>query len=475
MAELLQRQWDLPILRVHLDTALATPAARCEIAAHDGGQRVVLGEASWPLTDFGFPRGDLAGDQRLDVPESLARWVAGVTGPGGELAAIRALWVYLVKPYGHLGGVPWERALVPAIGLPVVRLPDVLPAPQTAKGTLEVALCATGAAAEGPSPAVRHLAAVAGGVARAASHRRLALHVFADREASDVVAQVAAQLPGATVIDHVARGWSARAPGADRAARKGGARSYRPESANPWLAAMRDALHGRGIDMVHFICHGFHTGYAGALLFAGDPRGERGDWPSSAAAAELGALMTDLGAADAAFTAPDDNYSEAGLLELADRLGVDRPGTTLVHDARLDPEGHALEAAYRLMLGDEAAPPPASPALAWVVQPRLVEPAAVQEALRPPTRSGKRSLVAGPATKAVYESAQTVPGWLASAERFIEQQSAEVSRFHERAADLAATPEEAAYFDGVEKALERIRGIVEAHAGAAAPPPEPAP
>lgn len=485
MAELLQRQWNLPVLRVHLDTAATVPAARCELAAHDGGERVILAEAAWPLTDFGFPPGKLAGDQRLDVPDALVQWVAGFVAPGGELADIRALWVHLVKPYGHLGGVPWERLLVPAIGRPVVRLPDVLPAPQVNASTLAVALCATGAAVEGPSPATRHLVAVAGAIARAAPERRLTFHVFADRDASGAVAEVAARLPQATVVDHVARGWADRSDSRARSggsARRGrGARegnAWRGRSAgagNPWLTAMRDALHGRGIDVVHFICHGYHTGYGGALLFAGDPTGARGDWPSSATAAELGALLTDLGAADIAFTAPDDNYSEAGLLELADGLGVDRPGTTLVHDARLDPEADTLEAAYRLLLRAEAAPPPPSPALAWVVQPRRIEPQAAPEALRPVRSASQRAIDAGPATKAAYASDDAVPGWLATAERFIEQQGAEVARYYDRAADMAATPEEAAYYDGVEQALERIRGIVESHAGPAATPAEAAP
>jgi len=473
MAELLQRQFSLPILRVRLDTTATVPAARCTMAAHERGERIVLGEAAWPLPEFGFPRGELAGDQRLDVPEALAAWAAAFVRPGAELEGIPVLWLHLVKPYGHLGGVPWERVLVPAVGRPVLRLPDVLPAPQTSTRTLEVAICATGAAAEGPPPAVRHLEEVARAIAGAAAHRKLALHVFADREAEGVVARVAAQLPGVHVVDHVARGWSERAGGSSASSRAGAARGH-GAGGNPWLSAMRDALRGRGIDVVHFVCHGHHTGFGGALLFAADPRGARGDWPSSASAAELGALMTDLGAVDAVFTAPDRNYSEAGLLELADALGVDRTGTTLVHDAALDPGAGALEAAYRVLLG-AATVPPASPALAWVVQPRLVEPEATEEVLVPRTRAVPRAVAAGPGTRAAYEAGEPVPGWLAAAERFVEQRGAELARFHDRAANLDTTPEEVSYYAGVEKALERVRDLVDAHAAGGAPPPEAAP
>jgi len=512
MAELLQRQWDLPVLRVALDTASREPAARCTLAAHERGERIVLGERAWPLHELGFPSGDLAGDQRLAVPGSLGEWVAGAMGTGGPLEGIGVLWVHLVKPYGSLGAVPWEAALVPATGRPVLRLPDVLPAPQSASGTLEVALCASGAEAEGQSPAVRHLPAVARAIAIAAGGRRLALHVFADRVAKGVVADVADRLPGVVVVDHVSRGWSDRRSQL-RSARTTSTSGSR-ELGNPWLVAMRDALHGRGIDVVHFVCHGYHTGREGALLFAADPTGSRGDWPSSATATELDALLTELGALDAVFTAPAENYSEAGLLELADRLGVDRPGTTLVHDAARDPEGHALAEGYRLMLAERPRVPPASPALSMIVQPRKVAergeqdvPGAPETTLAPPlsappsppksgrrTRGGHRGrgrepispppmggggpaggYSAGPSTKAVFESAQSVPGWLASAERFIEQQGAELERYRRRAERKATTAEEAAYYDGVERALARIRGIVDAHAGSSAPPPEPVP
>src|SRR5690606_24254675 len=93
----------------------------------------------------------------------------------------RPLWVHLVKPYGGLRYLPWERLLGAATGGPVLMLPDfIFPPPQESASLLDIAICASAPLdcedlwiRDGLLEAVAAIRAALGDDAR--------LHLFADR------------------------------------------------------------------------------------------------------------------------------------------------------------------------------------------------------------------------------------------------------------------------------------------------------
>lgn len=171
MADAIARQWSLGVLQVELNVNRDPPSVRCQIVVNEAGdRRIALVVDDVPLSEFGVPRffnevmpssrsqeTPLASsystarvrDLDLHVParitSAVGTWVKG----GADDRAV--LWLHLVKPYDVLGGVPWEE-MRESIGIPVLRLPDVLPDQAAPSGRVDIAMYASAPQVKGSLP-----------------------------------------------------------------------------------------------------------------------------------------------------------------------------------------------------------------------------------------------------------------------------------------------------------------------------------
>ncbi len=400
MAEQLKLTYDLLVLKVELlDRAGPMPASPGVRFTLQGKVKGVLSTLA-DLSEEGAVTG-LADDpqaQRQAAPETglsdsfLHQLAAAVSHFGNGQ---RPLWVHLVKPYGALRLVPWERLLVPAVQVPVLMLPDfIFPQPREATASLEVALC--GSAPLGyEEHSVRHALLVAVDAILSGSPRRTRVQVFADANlASELRVIWKAQIANKTVVLHNtqdAAPFVQEDMGSRLLDQAGVLRS-------PWLLWMRQALRQRAVDVVHFCCHGRLTRGRGALLFAQSPL-DRSDHylAGPVGMTELQTFLTQVGAWSSAFSSPQDNHSEAGLRALADETAQNRPGPMLMHNLMIDTSGQDLALAYGFIYAAQPLPPPRSPALFLYCQPYLTNaPAATVAAAAAPKRRGRS--VDGPAS-----------------------------------------------------------------------------
>lgn len=449
MSMRLQREHSLPVLAVRLVQEQAIPVARLELVDNEGGRPHVRASLSTRLSHLGC--GEITREEPdLGVPPDVT---AAIDAWATEhLEPAEPLWLHLVKPYGRLGAIPWERDLVPSIGRPLLRLPDVLPLPGRSTSTLSIALVATGPAAEGPPPALTIGAPVAQALVRAIGDR-LMLHVFADMGVERELSQA---LESAGV-----RRYHIHVPHHHRE------RSLDPDSlASPWLRWIRDALEGHMLDAVHFLVHGSSLGTQGAILTPLEPSRDRA-FPVSVEAFELEALLNQVGALFVGFSRLPDNWSDYGLRMLADELGSHRAGPVLLHDPEIDPDYDDLAACARFLASAGPSTPPTSPALQLYVQPRQVAgvdlgagASGAEEGEGSEDVSVPRPT---PSVQAHFELEET-PTWLAAAQRYLEQQEAQLMRFEVEAQTRTPTEAEVAHYDGISAAVGKAREVIEVHA-----------
>ena len=382
MAEALKRDYDIIVLKVQAGVGLGASEGlreslvRFTLEYHEEEEARLVEERRW---EFLFSQ---------IVPPTLDRSMTRGSGPPIQLPAMmldelrdwfrdntkrkRPLWVHLVKPYGLLRIVPWERLLGKALDIPILMLPDfIFPPPREAMKVLDVVLCGSAPLGyEGLSVLQAMRQAADRILASRAASRRVRLHVFADRDIAEPLSrewQANGQLGSSIAV----YGHDGAAPyvSEDRSSRlvdeAGTLRS-------PWLLWMRDALAGQGVDVIHFICHGYFARERGALLFAQSPL-ERTDryLAGPVSAAELGTFLTQVGAWSTVFTSLPDNHSELGLRWLADEIAQSRPGPMMMHSLNEDPGATALEAGYGFLYNVEPQEPPASKALFIYCQPYL--------------------------------------------------------------------------------------------------------
>jgi hypothetical protein len=341
------------------------------------------------------------------------------------------VWLHLVKPYGYLGALPWEQILVPALSRPVLRLPDFLEPPRENRNVLDVALCCSTPMASAAIPTEEVVEEVVRSVFSASVRPRTTLHVFADQVYYQALSARFAGDPSVAVHD------------------PGGAAEYgeqirqseiseKGRVVSPWLRWIRDAMKGRSLDCVHFICHGYLAGDRPALAFTESPLVNYDDNEARyVGVAELASFLTQSGAWGAAFSSPAENYSEVGLRLFADTLAQTRPGPVLFHllDYRWSSWAgwdSPLAYAYVLLFGSTPGDPPLIPEIFTYCQPALVGTTALSRS--------KQTFVSldinGDLLESVgLESLTTqrgatgaVPNWLAAAQRHVETVSMEMQR-----------------------------------------------
>jgi hypothetical protein len=405
----------------------------------------VPAEALGVEADTGKGRPD-AGVEAFRLPAEIP---AAVTGVLREAHYEGPVWLHLVKPYGVLGVLPWERLLA-AVPHPILRLPDAL-AERPVENTrlLDVALCASRPVSEEAFDIPRGLSHMAETIVRSVEGRRVRVHVFADLECLHELEQrlAASGLLGQQVL--VAHPDSVRAVHTRSGADEGGYDAL----TSPWLQWIQRTLDRTSVDVVHFLCHGYLADRRGALAFAESPvRNQDPEWCRFVTGGELGRFMLRVGAWSIAFSSPQGNYSEFGLRALADEFAQVRPGPVLYHDHRDDRDLSQLGQVYRFLYSRTRVPPTPTPALALCCQPAMVVTReAAEEAPRAP------SLQAAAAT--AIEALDEVPSWFASAQRFVEQKEYEVSRI-KRATDRLGT-KASGHVEGIERGVDEIKLALE--------------
>ena len=447
---LLKRQFSLVALVVELETRGRTATVRLTLEATVDGEARALWSTSLEAEQIGLtpritggqPNAGVAG---IVLPDEVSRAIGSALlehGYGGPL------WLHLVKPYGVLGALPWERLLVNC-GHAILRLPDALAeAAVETPETLNVILCASRPRSEEHFNIPACLAVMAEKIVRAVSGREVRVYVFADLECTKEITQRldAVGLIGSHVIvldPEGSRDYKLQRSdrGASRAAMAG----------SPWLQWMAKSMDGRSVDVVHFVCHGFMADHSGSLAFAESPvLNADPQWCRFVGGDELSCFLIGLGAWSVAFTAPQHNYSPLGLRALADEFAQVRPGPVMHHESADDPGFEQLAAAYRLMYSNERISPGPAPAIALCCQPALV--AGVRRARAAPTRTrGAGSPAAA--------SAPDIPAWMASAHRFDEQKEYEIRRTQKT--NQAYTTRSQRDLEGVARGVDEIKVTLE--------------
>ncbi|BFU43124.1 hypothetical protein [Krasilnikovia sp. MM14-A1004] len=465
MAELLKRRYDLSALKVRLLADADPPSVRCELELTREHQTEPV--ASWqvPATELGLPpvldcETSHGTGYEFRLPATMAAELAEAVR--GAALPERPLWLHLVRPYGHLGLVPWEQLLVPVLPVPVLRLPDFVVEPVRSRRAVTVALCADdgpGDLAEQADLVGRLAAAIVGAIPLPTT-----LHIFPTAQLYELLRHVKSPVDRADRVllhDPAAIGDDTSGTGADLApVYAGSTDSAVGQHRNVWLTWMRDALCGHGVDVVHFVAGAVLRLDQGALALSDNPADPTDSGLSVVSTAALTRFLLQVGAWGCGFTSPPGNPSEMGLRLVATAVAELRPTTLVHHEARLDPEMRALADGYRLMASPEPALPPTDGAVFVYCQPFQVA--------TEPGRSEQTGAAAAPSDKVrglVADTAAT-PTWVSASQRFVEQYE---WRLHQWRDNEPAPPQ---LTDGVAKALELIQGVVDRYAEAPAAAPE---
>ena len=465
MAEWLKQQYDVTVLKVQL--LRTSPNVRFTLQARVAERLTDIESWQSDTSDMGLTE-TAASDDYRNVTGNLSQAMLASVGKWMEIQPGRPLWVHLVKPYGVLRFVPWERSLGDALSEPVLMLPDfIFPPLRETESALEVALCGSAPLNREEHSVSDAMQAVATRILEA-SPRTTRLHVFADGQLTQRLRDEFNE-QGRLNADVFVYGPEGAAPYVDPTAPS--KTTDAGELRSPWLLWMRDALRKQSIDVMHFVCHGYLRRDRGAMLFAQSPMERTNRYLAGPVGqAELGNFLTQIGAWSTALTSVADDNSEAGLRDLADGIAQSRPGPLLMHMMRSDPNALEVVNAYRFLYSVSPMDAPQSSALSMYCQPHRISSPGVTTAPRR-VRSARAYFdpndevdpheVDAPATPmdAVFKGQRTVVPWVASTERFaeevqllVEQLSADASE----AGDLAPDPKGTIALDLV----ERLRAAV---------------
>jgi len=474
MAVILKRKFDLLVLKVSLDTSQSETMLSCEIEGKVDGELAQLDQRKFPALEMNLPdrlerRATLYQGYNFQLPDEIVSWVKNTMLQENQQQ--RPLWLHLVKPYGFLGMVPWERLLQPHLNLPMLRLPNFLAnPPRESPSVLDVILCGSLPAAKESFMVMEHLSHITEGILNTVP-RRTTIHVFVGQDHYHELKNSFQQkgLLDGSVILYDPENASSYAP--LEATLQVSDRSGRID--NPWLLWIRDSLGGRSIDIAHFVCHGYLALDRGAMAFAESPtRNEDRRMARFVGAAELTAFLTQVGAWSVAFSSPENNYCEMGLRQLADTIAQLRPGPVVHHELPLDITCQAVIDIYRFLFGPPSEAPPLSPALFTYCHPlrlatlhgEVAKPCYSRRVIPEAKETVPSGVVLGShmgtvtsdsVLGSIYDKEENVPGWIAASERFLEQQNLEI---HKMKLDLSGG--KSRQLVGLEDTLKQIQEIV---------------
>ncbi len=441
MGEFLKREFDIVVVRLELHY-LTTFAAEVRFTFQYQRDGTLKDDGHWRVPiDFAtgddqslrsggeFSRRHLKAWESFNLPDGMLDHIRGWLAR--ESRGEEPLWIHLVKPYGPMRLVLWERVFRHELGVRVLMLPDfVFPKPREDGSVLEVAVCASAPKVSLPEDAAAHVKRVIDSIDTGGS-RRVRIHVFSDLDLSALKSSLPSAATDIVLHDVNEREWrevsgSPRTVSADGTLR------------SPWLQWMAQRLAKTSIDVVHFVCHGHLASDRGSLLLSHSPAGDLQASDGGACAigrGELKTFLTRVGAWSSVFTSLPGNRSKFGLRVIADDIAQGRPGPMMLHDFSLDPDCTSLAEGYRFVYGSTSSLPPATDALLLYCQPYLVAGAEIAPEERmaytestakafsrnnPQYNAIADAMGASPALDYVFSQGQVAP-LVSATERFAEQ------------------------------------------------------
>jgi hypothetical protein len=457
MATALKQSFDIVVLKIELERRARSSDGDQDLVIftlqyhQDGGELLSLDPveallATIVLTDvaslepeFAFPP---------DVADTLRHMFNSVR------KGIQALWIHLVRPYGPLGLVPWEHLLGSIVETPILMLPDfIFPKPREDTATLRVALFASAPLRTELGPAIDAVSHLIENIRVA--DRTLTFDVFADDEIANGLRNGAMGSNARVSIHAPSDSPIASNIVASETVEGDALRS-------PWLRWIRQALVGRSVDVIHFVCHCAYLQGTGYLLFAA-PRGERSrDYLSGKVGPrELSHFLTQSGAWACVLSSLEDSRSVTGLRAIADVIAQTRPGPVMLHPMCRDPDGVAISAGYSFLFSSSSLPPSWEHELYISCQPYLAasllgnaDPR-VLEATRVPTSELGQSICASAAGPSPFqqwfaEGGPEPTGLIAATERMAEQIQLQCQ------VQADAQPPEFTDFESIQAALKTV-------------------
>jgi hypothetical protein len=422
MSELVRSDNDLLTIRISLGR---TSDSRSEVVFETvRGGNEALEVARCPASSLGLPDSSTGSSGTGEILESiqLPPHVIGALNTAlpqlgnAQVPPYNAIWLELPSPRGYLYVLPWERMLEQLVR-PVLRLPYHTLRPRASASNTEIAVCASAPSAKASYDVADAIWRVTGAwIANAP--RQVTVHVFADLAVYDqLVPRLAVHGPAAAVHDP-------RLASPYVEPRRTRRVTEATTITSPWLQWMRDELQGRAVDAVHFVSHGYLSGWKGAIALASGPTiNVDTRLARFVGAPELMAFTEQIGAWALLVSGPPGNFSPLGLRELADASARSRPGATVVHELGRDPQDIQLGQLLQLVLGDGVQSISAMPAVTCWVHPANVQYAVEEQSTLHLTESGHSALILE-ATQAAIASPDT-PAWVAASARFLETQQSD--------------------------------------------------
>lgn len=261
------------------------------------------------------------------------------------------LWLDLKRPYGFLGAAPWDDFLSSTLDRPVLRLPDMLQPPRENTDVLEAAILFDPDPDMNTDKAIGQVVACANRIHAASNRLQTRVNVFAAGLWADSL-QTAPFAGAVTVHKHE----DATQAGVNPTR---GAHAPELRRTTPWTDWMSDAMKGRSLDALFFICRAVATDCGTSLLLSSQPFAQhRRVALLDADVEEISAMLTRLGSWAALFAAPVDEPSPGAVAVMADALARARPGPVLYQSPAADRDPDRLAAAMRVLFSSAAAKAP---------------------------------------------------------------------------------------------------------------------
>jgi hypothetical protein len=358
-------QHDLIVLRVALDRVDGQLEAVLDLTAY--GKVSGEGKRNWRLTlqDLGIsetirPESPPQIVLPLQVQEGLRANIA-LMNPEAD----RPLWLDLVRPYGYLGMLPWERVLGLLLNRPVLRLPDFLERPRENTAVLESAIIFDPPPRTSADDATLQLKSIVEELLAGSSRAKTTVNVFTTAAWSERLGQISAD-PRVTL--HPPKE-------AVELAKSLGARSEPRPGSRLWLDWICAAVKGRSIDVVHFVGRAAATDTRTGLLISSTPLPDPDNETVTLALiniADISTALTRVGAWAGIFTPPPNESVGLAMAFVADAFAHARPGTVLYHPVRPD-NRDSLRQSLQFLFAPDAAKPPLMAEGFVYCQPAAVE------------------------------------------------------------------------------------------------------
>ncbi len=499
MAEELKRQYNIVVLKVEMrDTR---PDVLFTLQAKVEGRLADIDTWESDISDLGLKR-DRRNISTGSLPSKLVSDVRAWMQD--ELPASTPLWVHLVRPYGALRFMPWERVFGSGFGRAILMLPDFLfPPPRESAETLDVVLCAS-APLHVEDHHVRTALRDAIDRILTAAVRRTNLHIFTDNAFyKDMHVELEALKPAGASIRMYNPQDASQFCAEDLSSRL---LDQTGQLRSPWLLWMQHSLRNCSVDVVHMIGHGYLSRDRGAMLLAQSPLERTNEFCAGPVSAiELSNYMTRVGAWGTVLTGVYDNNSAPGMRALADEIGQTRPGPMLMHSLDCDPGQHLLVPAYRVLFDDTPMAMPVNDALFVYCQPYRVQapgdapgnaPRNPPQAAADPQRTRSMRTLESPVSRSpaqtamaeassdrtspldrVFERGGPVKSWVAATERVAEQVQLKLQKDvrDDATADPIQAARTAASISALDSLRESVASFATEDAAAGQPPPLPAP